>query len=833
MLHELLTLLRISLGCGVVIALLLALRPVLLPRFSPQLYHVAWILVCLRLLLLGNDFTLPQAPVRLEVPQALADSAYDHYAAAPADNAFSGAVTDTDEGAYYFRHSARYETASGEQVTVQDGPFFRTVTAGDTVTRTPHWPGLLYAAHWTVAILLFSTALIRYGLFRRRAIRGSLPAGEGALELLRLTREQLGVTAQVELYRVPHLPAPLLMGFFHPVILVPQALPEEALPLTLAHELTHLKHGDPGYKLILTAAWAVHWFNPLVWLMRAQASRDAELYCDYDLLKSKDAEARRAYGQAILDQMTAAKGVPTGLTTGFSGSKKEVFVRFRAIMDASPKRTGGLLMALVAILALLAVGLVACHVPPSTPEENRAWITVLDPEAGVVSYIPLTQEQLADREGLWEAVFDGELSSQERTVPLAQGVELLHTYQGETYPLNPVTITHTMGMSQAGMAGEVELDGAGNALRIRLDSPAHLALDAAGLDFSGYCGTVYAQGLSAPMPGDSGLMSIDPCNETGEDGDHTRYALPMAEDAQLPGELEPFLNGLSSARYPRLWRFTLVDGAVTQVEGLWPEEQQNAAAALPRLASGIDGYNDRLDGPPDLPASTAVRDGRTCIQFSSTEAGVTLYVFDPPVRELYPAELVYGGRSLALALEIHPLAPYEYGLVAGSANLYLSDLTEDGVPELIYIYGSGGTGFWFDHCRVFDLAAMAERPVELDFSVFTDSIGAELVDRQDSQLIYQITGPDGQTQLASSICYSQEMDIQGGINASYDYNILLDREQGRLYMTTAFGGAGDPFLYCDLGALTAQLAYHPGSASFALAPPVQMELFQPMEGDAS
>lgn len=38
------------------------------------------------------------------------------------------------------------------------------------------------------------------------------------------------------------------------------------------------------------------------------ARRDMELCCDDDLLAGRDQEARRAYGRAVLDQMTAGKG---------------------------------------------------------------------------------------------------------------------------------------------------------------------------------------------------------------------------------------------------------------------------------------------------------------------------------------------------------------------------------------------------------------------------------------------------------------------------------------------------------------------------------------------
>lgn len=55
------------------------------------------------------------------------------------------------------------------------------------------------------------------------------------------------------------------------------------LPLVLRHELTHIRRWDVAYKLALSLACAVSWFNPLVWLMDRAARRNLELRCDDDV----------------------------------------------------------------------------------------------------------------------------------------------------------------------------------------------------------------------------------------------------------------------------------------------------------------------------------------------------------------------------------------------------------------------------------------------------------------------------------------------------------------------------------------------------------------------
>ncbi len=191
-----------------------------------------------------------------------------------------------------------------------------------------------------------------------------------------------------------------------------------------------------------------------------------------------------------------------------------------------------------------------------------------------VTYIPMTLEQWEDREGFW-----AQMGGLEReTASLTEDVSLYHTYNGNRYPLNPTAQVYTLDMSQAGLPGQLVLvetgEDAGAVSGIWLDAQSRLDLTAAGLDFAGYCGEVYAAGMGGAMllHGVAGI-SVDPCNELGQDSDHTRYTLPLAEDAQISATDMPFLTGLSSALYPDLFRLTVVNGEVTAIEGVWPEAE--------------------------------------------------------------------------------------------------------------------------------------------------------------------------------------------------------------------------------------------------------------------
>ena len=301
-------------------------------------------------------------------------------------------------------------------------------------------------------------------------------------------------------------------------------------------------------------------------------------------MKDRDAAGRRAYGQAILDQMTAGDRGLSRLTTGFSGDKKEVFARFKAMMDTAPKRRGRIAMAAALVVVVLAGSLVGCQTGASTPEGDGAWIAGIDLEARTVTYYPLSQGTIDDQEALSEWIWgeDGMAVEEPRTVSLGEDAAFFHTYEGETYSIPASTIQFSVSMTQAGALGEVEVDG-NEAVRVQLASAAYLDLSAPDLDFTGYCGTVYAVGMGGVhfLHGQEAL-SVDPCTEEGIDDDHTYYALPLAPEADVPAEYLSFLTGLSSARYPDYWKLTVVNGEVTAL-GAAGEAEEHILDAMSAL----------------------------------------------------------------------------------------------------------------------------------------------------------------------------------------------------------------------------------------------------------
>ena len=949
MLDMLLDLVGVSLGCGVVIALLLLLAPVLSARFSPHLLNHIWSIIAIILLFCwAFRPVFLQAPIQLEIPQTVTEHAYDHDTAIQADWQAAGyphAMSD----AYHDHHTLFYQNEEGEQVAIYDDAIRREVTVGDTTTRTYHWTGIACVAYWVVAALFLTGVLVRYQLFRRRVLRWSTPAGASDQAALEAQMERLGRREHVGLYRCPLIHSPLLMGFQSAVILLPEDLPESALDAALAHELTHLKRADIPYMSFLTLARCLHWFNPMVWLMVRRARQDMELACDYDLLQGQDEQARRVYGQAILAQMTTDRGV-SGLTTGFSGSKRSVFARFRAIMDtrARNKKLGVLLMALFLFTAYLCAGLVSCsgeqaeesfsitvsleeqgdsitvncyskeddidynNLPaltmyvddtdtgtlvlqfpqevgeeiqidmeqsfrtrhwsqsdPYTPDQDsiirltltsRAYLPGMgekavytlswndgqyqcafqvnlalrtslsftgqtDPDGSLLVHGNLnadlnsiTYERLDwfDRtdtqaeSGWWDSHWEyGWLEA--LSAPLAVDAQLLYYYGDKTYSLNPATLKYSILETQDGALLELTMDGQGQVTKVVLRGEIQLDLSAENLDFTGFSGTVYAQGMTGVSYFGHDVLTIDPCDEQGYDQDHTMYTLTVAEDADISEELQFCLSGLSSGRYPPFLALELENGVVLSV-------REHLA-----LADAVGLYNGT---EKDFYASISTYQGAQCYQFDNQWMGVQLSVLPTlhSAEGAFEGHLSYKGKSATFYFDTFPLAAAKYGHVAGESEFYLTDLTGDGVAEFVYIYGYHQSGAGEDTCRVFDLTTMEEYPVLVDLNDIRASIRVDSQRWQDGKIIYQLTGPDGQQVTASCDWPEDHLDqMEEGIAMGHYYSIYFNEGKTGLMLNAAISSATQPEL-TFLGSVTAQITYSPSQKTFSVNPPYTLEV---------
>jgi beta-lactamase regulating signal transducer with metallopeptidase domain len=246
----------------------------------------------------------------------------------------------------------------------------------------PLWPAL--TAMWILGLagVLVYHAL-RHGRFMNMVRRWSEPVSDPeSLKVLDSLKGEMEIKAEVDLKVCRSITSPMLTGFFRPVILLPPVkIADDELFLILKHELIHFQRHDLWHKALVLAATALHWFNPLVYLMAQAVAAHCEISCDELVLQGADFQRRRRYGETIIGIVRNGAKPRTVLSTNFYGGKRNMKNRIASIMDTKRKKTGMVIFCII-LAGITTTGAVFA-VP--TPDGRTVIVGITNNRTGQVS----------------------------------------------------------------------------------------------------------------------------------------------------------------------------------------------------------------------------------------------------------------------------------------------------------------------------------------------------------------------------------------------------------------------------------------------------------------
>lgn len=334
----LLNLLKTSLLGSLAILAMLVLKPLWRERYRAKTRCWLWLALA-AFLLLPIDFSVKNAPVQAAPPK-------DYTLFVGTDKT---AIQSTDN---LFGDMA--EKSGQSPAAVRDTIIQRPVTnpAQKTTRYIPVTTILFYGyLAGAAAFLLYQG--VSYALFRRTVRRWKRDVARADYAaMLSDTARDLGVSAP-EMIVCEAISTPAVTGLLRPRLLLPhERYDVQELRYILRHELCHLKRRDMLLKLVLLAANAMHWFNPVVYLMLRQADEDIELACDSAATADLDRAERAAYSRTLLAAVqSSVRALPA--TTCFGGTVERLKRRITNVLGAQKKRGLGV-VALVLALTLTA-----------------------------------------------------------------------------------------------------------------------------------------------------------------------------------------------------------------------------------------------------------------------------------------------------------------------------------------------------------------------------------------------------------------------------------------------------------------------------------------------
>lgn len=342
--HIFITVLSLSVSGSLMALILFAGKPLLKNRVSGAFSYYIWLVVLLRLALpITSPVNAVDALVHIWQP----------------DGETAGQA-DVPAAARQTGNSLRMRTAFPEAQKSKPENSKTPAGAGQSVSG---WRRIQNCLRWvwlSGSLLSFGWFTAAYAYDSRRIRRSCAPPHPDDLALFR----QMTGNSRVGLACSGSVATPVLIGIFRPVIILPQfayvrnAMGGE-LKNALRHELTHDRRKDILYKWLVVAVTSLHWFNPLMLLIRREIGRACELSCDEAVISGLSAGERRRYGNTLLT-FSAVRKFPAGISaTNLSAGKAELKERLIRIMRYQKRSAWALLwtLLLTVLLTGCAIGL--------------------------------------------------------------------------------------------------------------------------------------------------------------------------------------------------------------------------------------------------------------------------------------------------------------------------------------------------------------------------------------------------------------------------------------------------------------------------------------------
>lgn len=347
-----LSILGISVSVSLIILILLLLSPFLNKRYAAKWKYWIWIFLALRLLVPfsgANEQLLTGLFLHTET-QTISESGENH--------------TDTPD-----------DTTIPTRQIIIEMPTQMTIPL--TVRSESSQPGItpldiMIIVWMTGCVILISLHLISYLHYKRQVmIKGTLIEDVSVLKQVFKLKQELHIRHAIRTIEYEQTESPMIIGFFRPVLVLPkEQYNSQELFFILKHELVHLKRGDVYFKLLFVTANAVHWFNPLIWIMLKEAVIDMELSCDEKVTQGTSYAVKKAYTETLLSLLHRQCARQTVLSTQFYGGTKIMKKRFKNILIKGGKKNGICILLCVVIITISSGAMVGCSITQDTRENE-------------------------------------------------------------------------------------------------------------------------------------------------------------------------------------------------------------------------------------------------------------------------------------------------------------------------------------------------------------------------------------------------------------------------------------------------------------------------------
>jgi TonB family protein len=242
------------------------------------------------------------------------------------------------------------------------------------------WIMLLWAAGAAAALARMIAGCIAVSRVRRSApcFPDRMVCSNVSSEL----SQSLGIRRHVDILESRAGTMPMTFGFLRPAVFMPTDAAkwsEERRRIVLLHELAHVRRGDVAAHLFARVAFALYWWNPLVWTAWREFLKERERATD-DLVLNAGTRASDYAGHLLDVARTMRASSATGWAAIAMARPSQLEGRLVAILDTdvnrkTPGRAGAWVAAAIAIAMVAPLAAVRAQDAPATiPADVDAYI---------------------------------------------------------------------------------------------------------------------------------------------------------------------------------------------------------------------------------------------------------------------------------------------------------------------------------------------------------------------------------------------------------------------------------------------------------------------------
>lgn len=178
------------------------------------------------------------------------------------------------------------------------------------------------------------------------------------------TKSELKIGRNINFLYSEYCKTPIAMGILFPVILVPpwneDEVNKDLYRNVLKHEFVHIRHGDLLIKFIGMMVMAVHWFNPLTYILYHEISNISEMYCDSVVLRGKGENIRQEYSELLLRLAAKENSIGDGLTIGIIGGNNKRALKRRILEMKTVNKNKRILSMIMLVFICMTGGISVC-----------------------------------------------------------------------------------------------------------------------------------------------------------------------------------------------------------------------------------------------------------------------------------------------------------------------------------------------------------------------------------------------------------------------------------------------------------------------------------------